>query len=148
MEEWRYNSTILDLGTGWGWVVSFMPWALYPQGESPWYPLYRRLGGSQSQSGCCWEERNVFSSAGNQTHAVQPVVHCCTDWAIPAPSSLYSIVKELITSVTRKELGWLLKLGRSFMKEEIVCSFLDQMCNLHHMWKVLNDDCPDMFLML
>jgi hypothetical protein len=28
-----------------------MPWLLYPQGRSPWYPLDRRLGGLQSQSG-------------------------------------------------------------------------------------------------
>jgi hypothetical protein len=26
---------ILDLGTRWRWVVSFTPWPLYPQGESP-----------------------------------------------------------------------------------------------------------------
>jgi len=28
-----------------------MPWLLYPQGKSPWYPLDRRLGGPQSLSG-------------------------------------------------------------------------------------------------
>jgi hypothetical protein len=28
-----------------------MPWPLYPRGKSPWYPLDRRLGGLQSQSG-------------------------------------------------------------------------------------------------
>jgi hypothetical protein len=32
----------LDLGTSWRWVVSFTPRPLYPQGKSPWYPLYRR----------------------------------------------------------------------------------------------------------
>jgi hypothetical protein len=31
-------------------MVSYMPWPLYPQGKSPWYPLYRRLGGTQSWS--------------------------------------------------------------------------------------------------
>jgi hypothetical protein len=35
---------ILGLGTSW-WVVSFTPRPLYPR-----YPLYRRLGGPQSQS--------------------------------------------------------------------------------------------------
>jgi hypothetical protein len=33
-------------------VVSFTPLPLYPIGNSPRYPLYRRLGGPQSWSGC------------------------------------------------------------------------------------------------
>jgi hypothetical protein len=32
-------------------VVRFIPRPLYPQGKSPQYPLDRRLGGPQSQSG-------------------------------------------------------------------------------------------------
>jgi len=32
-------------------VVSFTPRPLYPQGNSPWYPLDRRLGGPQRSSG-------------------------------------------------------------------------------------------------
>jgi hypothetical protein len=39
-------------------VVSFTPRPLYPQGNSPWYPLDRRLGGPQSRSGRGGEERN------------------------------------------------------------------------------------------
>jgi hypothetical protein len=31
---------------------------LYLQGKSPWYPLDRRLSGSQSRSGCSGEEKN------------------------------------------------------------------------------------------
>jgi len=42
---------ILDLSTRWRCVVSFMPWPLYSKGKSLWYPLDRRLGGPQSQSG-------------------------------------------------------------------------------------------------
>jgi hypothetical protein len=42
---------IPDLGTRWRWVVSFTLRPLYPQGKSPWYPLDRRLCGSQSRSG-------------------------------------------------------------------------------------------------
>jgi hypothetical protein len=41
--EWRYSST---------------PWLLHPQGKSPWYPLDRRLGGPQSQSGHGAKEKN------------------------------------------------------------------------------------------
>jgi hypothetical protein len=50
-------SHILDLGTRWRWVASFMPCLLYPCCKSPWYPLDRRLGGPQSQSGCSGKEK-------------------------------------------------------------------------------------------
>jgi hypothetical protein len=49
---------IRDLGTRWRWVVSFTPRPLYPQGNSPWYPLDRSLGGPQSRSGRGGEEKN------------------------------------------------------------------------------------------
>jgi hypothetical protein len=39
---------ILGLGIRWRWVVSFTYWPRYTQGKSPWYPLYRRLGGPHS----------------------------------------------------------------------------------------------------
>jgi hypothetical protein len=42
---------ILDLGTSWRWVVRFTPRPLCSQRKSPWYPLGKRLGGSQSRSG-------------------------------------------------------------------------------------------------
>jgi hypothetical protein len=41
----------------WRWVVSFTPLPLYSWGRSPWYPLDRRLGGPQNQSGRCGEEK-------------------------------------------------------------------------------------------
>jgi hypothetical protein len=41
---------IIDFGTRWRWVVSFTPRLLYPQEKIPWYPLDRRLCGSQSRS--------------------------------------------------------------------------------------------------
>jgi len=43
--------SFFDLGITWRWVVSFTPWPLNPQGKGPWYPLDRKLGGPQSQSG-------------------------------------------------------------------------------------------------
>jgi hypothetical protein len=49
---------ILDLGIWWRWVVSFTPRPLHPQGNSPWYPSDRRLGGLQSRSGRGSEEKN------------------------------------------------------------------------------------------
>jgi hypothetical protein len=60
--EWRYSSTILDLGTRWRWVVSLTLQPLYPPGNRPRYPLDRRLGGSQCQSGRCGEEKHILPS--------------------------------------------------------------------------------------
>jgi hypothetical protein len=41
MKTWRYDSTILNLGTNWRWVVSFTSLPLYPRGKSPQYQLYK-----------------------------------------------------------------------------------------------------------
>jgi hypothetical protein len=35
MGEWRYSSSILDLGTKWRWMVRFMLRPLYSQGKFP-----------------------------------------------------------------------------------------------------------------
>jgi hypothetical protein len=43
--EWRYGSKQSDLGIRW------CEWSVSKQGESPRYPLDRRLGGPQSRSG-------------------------------------------------------------------------------------------------
>jgi hypothetical protein len=58
---------ILDLGTRWRWVVSYTPLPLYSQGQSPLYPLVRRLGGPQRRSGHGGEETNPPVPAGNRT---------------------------------------------------------------------------------
>jgi hypothetical protein len=72
MGEWRYSCTILNFGTGRSWVVSFTPRPFYTRGNSPLYPLDRRLGGSQSRYGRRGEETNL-APAGNRTPAVQPL---------------------------------------------------------------------------
>jgi hypothetical protein len=59
MGEWTYSSVILDLGSRWWRVVSFMPLPLYPQGKIPRYLLERRLVGLQNQSGRCGEEKHL-----------------------------------------------------------------------------------------
>jgi hypothetical protein len=92
MEEWRYSSTILDLDTGWKWMVSFMP--------LPPYPLDRRLDGPQSRSGLCGEEINLIP-AGKLSPVVQPVARHYTDWAIP---TLYQLTYG--TSVWIQSPGW------------------------------------------
>jgi hypothetical protein len=50
-----------------------MPWLLYPQGKSPWYPLDRGLGGPQSQSGHCGEEKIPQYLPGIEPLIIQPV---------------------------------------------------------------------------
>jgi hypothetical protein len=80
MVEWRYSSTILDLGTKWGYVVSFSPRPLYRGGKALWYVLSRRLGEPQSQSGRCGQKKNF--PVGNRTVAVQPAARRYADWAI------------------------------------------------------------------
>jgi hypothetical protein len=60
MMEWRYSSTILDLGTRWRWMVSFTPRLLYPQGKIPWYHLIVALGGLKGLSGHCGVEKNFL----------------------------------------------------------------------------------------
>jgi hypothetical protein len=44
MGEWRYSSTILNLGTRW----NFTPLPLYSRENSPRYPLYRRWVGPRA----------------------------------------------------------------------------------------------------
>jgi hypothetical protein len=62
MREWRYSSTILDLGIRWRWVVSFMPWLFNPWKSCPPYPLDRWMGGSQSSYGRCGDEKSLASA--------------------------------------------------------------------------------------
>jgi hypothetical protein len=75
---------IIDLGTRWRRVVSFTPRPLYPQGKSPWYPLDRRMGGSQSRSGRGGEETGSQPLSGLESPIIQLVAHCYTYWATPA----------------------------------------------------------------
>jgi hypothetical protein len=53
-------------------MVSSMLWLLYTQGKSPLYPVDRRLGESQRQSGHGSEENNS-QSVGNRTLLVQHI---------------------------------------------------------------------------
>jgi hypothetical protein len=64
---------ILDLRTRWMRVISFMPQPLCSQGKSMWYPLDRRLGGLQIQSGCGGEEKNSHPLLGLESLIIQPV---------------------------------------------------------------------------
>jgi hypothetical protein len=51
-------------------VVNFTPRSLYPRGQSPRYPLDRRLGGPQSRSGQFGEEK-ILGPTGTRTPTPQ-----------------------------------------------------------------------------
>jgi hypothetical protein len=53
-------------------MVRFTPQLLCPHGKSPWYPLDRRLGGSQSRSGR-QREKNSQPLLGFETPIIQLV---------------------------------------------------------------------------
>jgi hypothetical protein len=86
--EWRYSSTILDLGTVWRRVVSFTPRQLYPRGNRQHSPLDTRLGGPYSRSGC-WGEEKYQDIAGIRILAVQPVARWYSNGAIPTKSTVH-----------------------------------------------------------
>jgi hypothetical protein len=64
---------ILDLDTRWRRVVSFTPRPLHPQGNSPWYPIDRRLSRPQSWFRRGGEEENSQPLPGLESPIIQPV---------------------------------------------------------------------------
>jgi hypothetical protein len=64
---------ILNLGTGWRWVVSFIRPPLYPHGRSPWHPLDRRLDVSHNRSGRGVKKKNSKSLPGLEPPIIQPL---------------------------------------------------------------------------
>jgi hypothetical protein len=81
--EWRYSSTILDLGTRWRWVVSFTPLPLCPSTDC--------IGGLVSpRVGLDCGEDDKSCPSGNRTRAVQSVASRYTErkmgtWKIRSP---------------------------------------------------------------
>jgi hypothetical protein len=57
-----------------GLYLSFTPRPYSPRRKSPLYPLDRKLGGPQNQSGHCGEEKHV-PMPGIQPLDIQPVAH-------------------------------------------------------------------------
>jgi hypothetical protein len=69
-----YSSTILDLGTRWRRMVSFTSRPLYSRGNSPRYPLDRRLGGPQNWPGPCVVGKNLLSLPGIELRPSSPSI--------------------------------------------------------------------------
>jgi hypothetical protein len=82
--------SFFDLGTRWRWVVSFTPLPLYLQEEGPWYPLDRRVGGLQSHSGRCGEEKN--SQPPSEIEPLNP------NRSAHSPE-LYRLTMEIVTNI-------------------------------------------------
>jgi hypothetical protein len=74
----------LDFGTTIRWVVTTTLRPLYPTGKTR-YPLYRRLGVTQCQSG---HMRKISPLPGFDPQTVQLVTSHYTNWAIPAPNNI------------------------------------------------------------
>jgi hypothetical protein len=104
---WRKGITaprILDLDTVLRFVVSYIPRPLYPEGNNLWYPLDRKLGGSQSRSGNNSEGKNSQHLPGLEPPIIQPVTH----------SILLSHPGFLFRRPYRCFFCWNLTLGQSF----------------------------------
>jgi hypothetical protein len=67
-----------------GWVANATLRPLYPWKETR-YPLYRRLGGPQDQSGRVWKISPLLEF---DPRTVQPVASPYTNWAIPVHRQL------------------------------------------------------------
>jgi hypothetical protein len=81
MGEWMYSSTIIDLGTRWRWVVSFMPRPLYPDEKAP---VTHWIGGWITPE-LVWtllSGEKYLALARSRTPAAQHVAHHYIDWAI------------------------------------------------------------------
>jgi hypothetical protein len=83
----------LDSGIWWWWVISLIPTGCFTlrPGDTARYPLNRRLGGTQSKSGCFERKDSLFPDRtwtmilwmGNPQHT-----HC-TNCTVPALATLY-----------------------------------------------------------
>jgi hypothetical protein len=102
MGKWRCSSTILDIGTRWGWLVNFTTQPLYPRGKSPRSPLEISTGGwwAAEPAWALWNREKSLAPAGNRTPAIQSVASRYPYWSVPArtligvhifPKCLFSI---------------------------------------------------------
>jgi len=90
--KYRYSSTLsYNLSARWGGWSTPRPSRFTP-GKETQYPLYRRLGGYQGQSG--WVQK-ILSPLGFDPQIVQPVAGRYTDCAIPPHSLIYTHINNM-----------------------------------------------------
>jgi hypothetical protein len=97
MGECCIGPHFLDLSKSWRRMVSFTLRPLYPRGKRPRYPFDMRLGGPQSWSGWCGEEK-ILDPTGTRTDhlVVQPTASCYTDYAIPGSSLAHVRIRNAV----------------------------------------------------
>jgi hypothetical protein len=73
MYGWRYNSTILDLGTTQRWVANLTPQSLELQGENPQNPLGRNQDGSRTGLDAAMKKETELGFSGPPAHSLVTV---------------------------------------------------------------------------
>jgi len=63
-------------------VVKFTPRLLDCHGKIPQYPLNRRLGGLQNESGCSGDEKTAFPVPGIEPHICQSVAYSLSPYSL------------------------------------------------------------------
>jgi hypothetical protein len=99
--EWRYRSNILDLGLDMSGQLH-VPSAL-PMGKKPRSPLDRRVGGTNSRSGCCGE-KSFLSRRGSNSG--RPVSSLSLHWLSYSGSFDICLVAKFHWSSTRVFASW------------------------------------------
>jgi hypothetical protein len=61
-EEWRYSSTIFDLGSKWMRVVKLIPLLLYPRGKGP---TGKEAGWAPEPFWTLWRRESVWIKCGH-----------------------------------------------------------------------------------
>jgi hypothetical protein len=128
MGERRYNSTILDLGSGWSWMVTFKPKPLYHRGKSHWWPLDTRMDRTKNRSGRCGVQKSYFpcreSNRGYPAHMLLPYRLSCpgsifwrvrTEWIFwcclekfKAPNFVQLLIRKYCIKIIYWELHYIL----------------------------------------
>lgn len=76
--------------------VSVQPCALasLPLGKSTWYPLNRRLGGCENQSGCSGVEKNLLPLPGFEPQIIQPVAQSLLTMLYPVSQIMQILIQQ------------------------------------------------------
>jgi hypothetical protein len=96
-----------DHGTRREWGVSVTPRPLFTPGKTR-YPLYRRLGGPQDQSGQVWKSR---PPSGFNPQTIQPVASRYTNWPT------WTFIQVLISYLTIPSLAQTTYIPQSLLRQ-------------------------------
>jgi hypothetical protein len=99
---------ILNLGNGWGWVVSITPRPRFTPGERNPGTHWTGFWVSPRAGLDAGLEEKSSASVGDRTSVVQSVVGHYIDWATPAPERICNPRKEVyqIVKHTKQVQNW------------------------------------------